>query len=129
MIKPRILIADDDKDLADYLAIRCRRMGAEVDVAHDGLTALNKVQFNEPDIVCLDVNMPGGTGLSVCEMLAGDERMNEIPVIILTGHTDTETIRRCHELCAYYVPKCDDVWYRIEPLLRELLECHFSATV
>jgi hypothetical protein len=42
-------------------------------------------------------------------------------LIVLTGSEDPETVRRCHSLKAYYVPKCADVWQRIEPLLNELL--------
>jgi hypothetical protein len=54
-------------------------------------------------------------------MLASEPAWEKIPVIILTGRTDADTIIRCHQLCAYYVLKGGDVWSRIEPLLRELL--------
>jgi CheY-like chemotaxis protein len=85
---------------------------------------LSLVKTGRPDVVCLDVDMPAGNGLGVCEMLSSDTACRTIPIIILTGRTDPETIMRCHSLCAYYVEKCPDVWSRIEPLLKELLCDH-----
>jgi CheY-like chemotaxis protein len=89
--------------------------------ASSALEAINAIHRVQPNVVCIDVNMPAGNGLSVCEMMAGDERLRAIPVIILTGKSDRETIRRCHDMKAYYVEKNADVWGRVEPLLIELL--------
>lgn len=122
MNKKTILIAEDDRELGELLAARCRRLGLEAIAVRTATDALSVVECHRPDLVCLDVNMPAGNGLSVCEMMASDDRWSEIPVIILTGRTDPETVLRCHRLCAYYVLKCPDVWSRVEPLLYELLE-------
>ena len=116
-----ILIADDDADVVDLLSLRCRALGLEVDSANNAITALGKIEETTPDIVILDVGMPSGSGLSVCEMMATHEELSSIPVIMLTGNSQEETIRRCHQLCAFYVLKCSDVWPRIEPILREIL--------
>jgi len=116
-----ILIADDDHELVDAMAIRCRRHGLKALCAHDAFTALSMIKSESPDMVCLDVEMPAGNGLSVCEMLASDDECRAIPVAIMTGRTDPDTIIRCHNLCAYYVEKCPDVWSRLEPLLTEIL--------
>jgi DNA-binding response OmpR family regulator len=116
-----ILIADDDRHLVHLLASRCRRLGLKVFSAHDAFTALTTVKSERPDMVCLDVEMPAGNGLSVCEMLASDETCRSIPIAILTGKSDPDTIMRCHNLCAYYVEKSPDVWSRLEPLVKELL--------
>lgn len=122
MAAQRILIADDDRALVAALSLRCRGLGLEVRTAHDARTALNMLFESPPDVACLDVNMPCGNGLSVCEMVASDSRFSGMPMIVLTGSSDPRTIVRCHALCAYYVPKCADLWRRIGPLLRELLE-------
>ena len=66
--------------------------------------------------------MPAGNGLSVCEMLSTDETYGGMPIVVLTGRTDPDTICRCHAMCAYYVEKCPDIWTRLEPLLNELLD-------
>jgi CheY-like chemotaxis protein len=122
MCQKTILIADDDLSLVRALAARCKRMGLGVRTASDALSALICIKETTPDVVCLDVNMPGGNGLSVCEMLTSEPAWRSIPVIMLTGHEDPNTIRRCHELCAYYVQKCPIIWPRIEPLLCEILD-------
>lgn len=118
---PMILFADDDRDLVQILAIRCRKLGLSVIATHDALSALNLIWSQKPDLVCLDVDMPSGNGLSVCEMLASEPAWAKIPVVILTGRTDPELIIRCHQLCAYYVLKGADIWLRVEPLVQEIL--------
>jgi CheY-like chemotaxis protein len=118
----RILIADDDRSLVRILDIRCRQLGLQTILAHDAMNAFLLSRRERPDVICLDVNMPLGNGLSVCEMLAGDAAMASIPVIVLTGRTDKETIVRCHAMCAYYVLKSTDVWQRLLSVLGELLD-------
>ena len=122
MTQKTILIADDDEDLVQALSVRCELMGLNVITADDATEALNVCDLQDPDLVCLDINMPGGNGLAACEMLTTDEYRREVPVIILTGRFDEDTIRRCHSLSAYYVAKSDDVWARVEPLICELLD-------
>jgi CheY-like chemotaxis protein len=116
-----VLIADDDQDLANVLAMRCRELGVNPVLAHDARTAFSLICDSRPDVICLDVNMPAGSGLSVCEMVANDEELRSIPVIILTGRTDETTVRRCHEMCAFYVLKTSNIWGRVQPILCELL--------
>jgi CheY-like chemotaxis protein len=122
-----VLIADDDRDLVHALALRCGRLGLKTLCAYDAFSALSLIKSERPDMACLDVEMPAGNGLSVCEMLASDETCRSIPIAILTGRSDPDTIMRCHSLCAYYVEKCPDVWSRIEPLLKDLL-CDSDTT-
>jgi DNA-binding response OmpR family regulator len=118
----RILLADDDETLVRAMAIRCCSLGLDVRTANDGGSALKLITTDPPDLACLDVSMPGVSGLTLCESLMVDERFSAMPIIILTGQPGCEVVRRCHEVAAYYVPKCHDVWNRIEPLLVELLE-------
>jgi DNA-binding response OmpR family regulator len=129
MKPPTILIADDDRELAEILAGRCRRLGLSVITAYEGIPAINAIRDQAPDLVCLDMNLPAGNGLSICEMMAKDPLWSKIPVILLTGNSEPSTIMRCHEMCVYYVQKSTDVWQRIEPLLYELLDIAPSASV
>src|SRR5262245_61683043 len=101
----RILIADDDECLVDALAHRGEALDVRVERAYDGISALAKIDSLEPDLVILDVNMPKGSGLSVCEMIGRDHHLKAIPIIILTGRTDAETIASCNRLDATYVLK------------------------
>lgn len=122
MMSHRVLIADDDLEMTNVLAHRCRQMGIAVETASSSMEALRKLELRPPDAAILDVNMPEGNGLAVCEMIAHHAELKNLPVIILTGKKDPNTIQRCHELSAFYVSKCDDVWPRIGPLLQEVLE-------
>lgn len=97
-------------------------MGFDVVTAHDALTTLTLASESQPDVVCIDVDMPGGNGLSACEMLATDPNHSSIPLIIMTGKTDEQTIRRCHEMGFYYVLKGTDVWGRVSTLIQELFD-------
>jgi CheY-like chemotaxis protein len=75
----------------------------------------------QPDLMILDVNMPGGNGLSVCEMMAGDPSLAKTPVIIMTGDTNPEIPGRCQALHAQYLQKGAGLWERLEPLIRKTL--------
>jgi DNA-binding response OmpR family regulator len=122
MNQKSILIADDDKDLVNALSARCRQLGLRVFTAERGLSAFNAAVEHRPNVICLDVNMPAGNGMHICEVLADDPKLNSIPIIMLTGSNEPEIIRRCHKSCAYYVQKCPNVWDRLKPLLCDLLQ-------
>lgn len=117
----RILIADDDSALTTALRLRCRSMGFEVETVSTGIAVITYVQSNSPDLLILDVAMPAGDGLSVCEMLSGDGNIDPIPVIMLTGRSDSETIRHCQSLGAHYVMKGPDAWAKLRPIIESLL--------
>ena len=117
-----VLIADDDAELVNALTMRCRTLGLDVKTAYNAQEALNCVHEFQPDLICLDLKMPAGNGLAVCEMLMSGEPSSIVPIILMTGETDDETVRRCHNLCVYYIQKCPDLWARIEPLLCELMD-------
>jgi len=116
-----ILIADDDNDMLDLLTYRCRLAGLKVHTANNAMMALSKIESSRPDCVILDYEMPNGNGLSVCEMMANHQELRSIPVIILTASCKEDTVRRCHQLGAYYVLKCTDMWSRIQPILNETI--------
>lgn len=117
----RVVVADDDAGILSMLSQRLSTLGCSVFGADNALDAINLIGRIVPDLVCLDVGMPDGNGLSVCEMMASSEQLRRIPVIILTGRSDDSTIRRCHDMLVYYVQKSADTWQRVEPLVRELL--------
>ncbi|PQO28888.1 response regulator [Blastopirellula marina] len=117
-----VLIADDNADVVDVLKRRCEMLGLSVVVARNAMEALSKAEACHPAAIMLDVNMPHGNGLSVCEMLNHHEQLSAIPVIVLTGNTSSEVIKRCHQLCAFYIPKTTDIWSQIEPVLCDLLK-------
>jgi CheY-like chemotaxis protein len=117
----RILIVDDDRDFTEGLATRVRSLGVEVFVAHNSLSAITTFGQARPDLVCLDVEMPTGDGLRICEFLGSSPDTANVPVIILTGRSDPETVRRCGELNANYVRKSQDLWGRLKPVIQSHL--------
>lgn len=117
-----VLIADDDRALAEALAIRCRALGLETRVTHDGMQAYDVICAAPPDLLILDISMPAVTGLHLCDELARDPEHAPIPTIILTGKSDEETVRHCERLGARYVWKGLETWNQLEPLIREMLQ-------
>jgi two-component system phosphate regulon response regulator PhoB len=88
MSKPRILIVEDERSLLKPLEYNFHREGYETIVAHDGEEGLRKAQMVLPDLVLLDVMLPGMSGLEVCKQLRAGKRTQEIPIIMLTARTE-----------------------------------------
>ena len=85
----RILVVDDEVELAEAVARGLRREGYAVDVALDGESALEKAALTPYDLVCLDVTMPGIDGLEVCERLRTDPPDGEPPRVLMLTARDT----------------------------------------
>jgi len=81
----KILVVDDDKAVSTLLAGLLPNSGYKVIVARDGLEAMVQVKKNIPDLIILDVMMPGINGYDVCNNLKFDEKYKHIPIIILTS--------------------------------------------
>src|SRR4029078_6960199 len=128
MSKKTILIADDDPALVDVVSKRCEALGLNVKRAYNSFNALAVIRGEKPDLVVCDVNMPDGNGLAACEILSTNSKWSWIPVIVFTGCEDACTVEKCREWGAYYVLKAQNVWQRLEPLIRELLEIDGEPT-
>lgn len=85
---PRILVVDDDRDLRDLVAFKLRHAGFAVATAPDGTTALAMIRLCRPDLVILDIMMPGPSGIDVCRQLREDPATAAMPVILLTARTN-----------------------------------------
>jgi DNA-binding response OmpR family regulator len=121
MTTERILVVDDDREFAESLAMRCRDAGFEAQTAATPLDAIAQMVAHPPDLLCLDVNLPTGNGLDLCECLVRDKAAPQMPVIVLTGQIDRETVFRSASLHTRYLHKSPDVWRRLHPLIEELL--------
>ncbi|MEO2035680.1 MAG: response regulator [Planctomycetaceae bacterium] len=121
MMTGKILIADDDLDLGEALAMRCEAAGLECIVVDNAESALLAVAGEHPDLVILDLIMPTPDGVSVFDILATRYELAEVPVIILTGCEDDETVRECQFLMAHYVHKGPNLWPRLRRVLSEYL--------
>ncbi len=82
--KAKILVVDDDVDTVELLVKRLRAEGYDTSGAYDGEQALQAVRQYEPDLIILDIKMPGIDGYEVCRRLKGSEETKVIPIIMLT---------------------------------------------
>jgi class 3 adenylate cyclase len=87
----RVLVVDDDPDMAALLANVVRKEGMAADTVPDGETALQQVNDSRPDLVLLDVVLPGKTGFQVCEALKARPETALIPVVLVTALEDHES--------------------------------------
>jgi DNA-binding response OmpR family regulator len=83
--QPRILIADDDPAILNMLAIRLGRQNYEVLLAADGHQTLEQVRMHQPDLVLLDLMMPGKSGMQVMKELRADEQLRSIGIVAISA--------------------------------------------
>jgi two-component system, OmpR family, response regulator RpaA len=80
-----ILVVDDDEDVAETIERSLRRVGHRVLVAHRGADALQLSRENHPDLVVLDIMMPGMNGVEVCRHIRANPELTHIPILFLTA--------------------------------------------
>jgi CheY-like chemotaxis protein len=93
----RVLVADDNEDAANTLASLLQLMGSEVRIAHDGNEALAAADLFRPEIVLLDIGMPGLTGHDVCRRIRAAEWGRSIVIAALTGWGQEADRRKSRE--------------------------------
>jgi len=104
----KVLIVDDEEDFATTLAERLTLRGYDVRVEKDGEAALAALDSDPPDVVVLDVKMPGIGGFEVLSRIKVERP--QLPVILLTGHGDAKDGMKGMELGAYdYLVKPIDI--------------------
>jgi DNA-binding response OmpR family regulator len=92
MSRKHIIIIEDETDMADLVALRLKRDGYEVEVAHDGLEGWRKIRSSLPELVLLDVMLPRMSGTDLIKEMRSDPRTTGIPVIMLTAKTEESDI-------------------------------------
>lgn len=80
-----VLIIEDEKDLADLVAFNLEKEGFRPLIASDGVMGLEKARANSPDLILLDLMLPGMPGTEVCKALKSSDKTSRIPVIMLTA--------------------------------------------
>ena len=103
----KILIVDDDSDIVETMVFALQRRSFNVITAFNGVDGLIKAKYEQPDIVILDLMMPGMDGFEVCAKLKSDEDTKKIPVIVFTARNDNDA--------HYKVFKCGNDDYIVKP--------------
>jgi DNA-binding response OmpR family regulator len=94
-VRPRrVLLVDDDASLRMLYRFNLEASGVDVVEAEDGETALRVLEGDLPDVVLLDVMMPGIDGWAVAERLASEERLRRLPVIFITARASDQARAR-----------------------------------
>ena len=97
-IRPcRMLVVDDNRDGADLMAVLLRLQGHEVEVAHDGYCALEIAARFEPEVVLLDIGLPGLNGYDVAKQLRQMKLPRQQCLIAMTGYGSDEDRQRTEE--------------------------------
>ena len=90
----RVLVADDDPDILDLIRFKFEAAGLVVTAVGDGQAALSHALAEPPDLVVLDVMMPGLTGLEVCSALRDTPATARVPIILLTARAQEADVTR-----------------------------------
>jgi len=98
--KARILIIEDDLGFRDLLRIHLSAAGYKVQVAEDGVAGGRALLEQPPELIVSDVNMPFLDGFELLSLMRSDERTASIPVILLSGRSDGDTMAKAVELGA-----------------------------
>jgi two-component system CheB/CheR fusion protein len=94
VVTHRILVVDDNRDSADSLAMLLRLVGHDVHTAHDGRQALAVAARYRPDLVLLDIGLPGMNGFTVARHLRSQPELARAVLVALTGHGSDEDRRQ-----------------------------------
>jgi CheY-like chemotaxis protein len=118
-MQARVLVADDDPILLRLLEVNLGLEGFLVETASRGEDAIRRAQSSRPDVIILDVMMPGMTGYDVAEQLRSDPDTASIPVVFLSARAQEEDRRRGEDLgVAAYVTKPFDPGELVEIVRR-----------
>ena len=112
--KKQVLVVDDDKNIRDLLYQELKEEGFTVVEASDGIKAIDKIKESKPDIIILDIMMPGMNGFGVAAVIKNDPEFKDIPVLILSIVDDKK--RGLHLGIDKYMTKP----FEIEELLTEI---------
>ena len=86
--QPLVLVVDDYVDATEVWSLYLRATGFDVETADDGLVAIERALALRPDIIVMDLNLPGCSGIEVARALRADEHARAIPLIAATGCAD-----------------------------------------
>ncbi|MBN2377021.1 MAG: response regulator [Sedimentisphaerales bacterium] len=90
----RVLIVDDNAQNAELLQAHLESLGCVIQIAQNGIEALEMVNREKPDIILLDVMMPKMSGFEVCRRLKSDSKTRDIPVVIVTALNELADVER-----------------------------------
>jgi two-component system phosphate regulon response regulator PhoB len=92
MARKRIILVEDERDMADLVAGRLRKEGYKVDVATDGTAGWEGIRCDPPDLAILDIMLPGISGTEIARRMREDPRVATVPILMLTARSEESDI-------------------------------------
>ncbi len=89
MDKPFALLIEDDRDVAALFRHVLDMAGYHSEIVYDGVEAMKQLTSNPPDVVLLDLQLPGISGVDILQKMRADERMKNIPVVVITAYANS----------------------------------------
>ena len=86
--KPRILIVDDEPEACRLFSMMLALQGYRTEIASNGLEALNRLRRDPPDVIFLDVTLPGVDGLSVCREIRATPALAKLPIVLVSAKSE-----------------------------------------
>jgi DNA-binding response OmpR family regulator len=118
---PKILIVDDDVTITELMKALATMDGHEPTTVNDSLQAVEVANSVQPDLITLDLMMPGLTGFELCKLLHDDPKFSNTPIIIVSAKDDPESMAQAKQACARdYLTKpfgMDDFLNKIKPFV------------
>lgn len=122
MQKPRLLLIEDEEDIAALIKLQAQIMEYPLSIEMDGLSGFEAVAREKPDLLLLDLMLPGQSGLEVCRQMKENEALKEIPIIMISAKNEEVDVVLGLELgaddyvCKPFSPKV--LFSRIKAVLR-----------
>lgn len=88
--KPKLLMIDDDQDFIELMTLYLQTKNYSIDLAFNGKSGLEKAKETAPDLILIDRIMPGMDGLTVIHKLRNNSKTKSIPILVVTGYSDTQ---------------------------------------
>ncbi len=90
----RVLVIDDEPEITEIVETFLTEAGYQVAVENSPLEAVNKAQQFKPDVILLDIMMPGVDGYDICQQIKADPQFSGVPIIFLTGKDRSDDMGR-----------------------------------
>jgi DNA-binding response OmpR family regulator len=121
----KILVVDDIVENCDILKIRMEKVGYDVDTETDSNQAIDRLRASEYDLVLLDINMPGTSGITLLEQIRGDEAFDSVAVIMITAIDDVQVALDCMRkgACGYLTKP-----FNIDQIRQQINNCFKRVT-
>jgi CheY-like chemotaxis protein len=121
----KILVVDDIVENCDILKIRMEKVGYEVDTETDSNQAIDRLRASQYDLVLLDINMPGTSGITLLEQIRGDEAFDSVAVIMITAIDDVQVALDCMRkgACGYLTKP-----FNVDQIRQQINNCFKRVT-